>query len=60
MRIGITSSTWSSSGSGAGGLTAAIAAHDLGQSVAVLEKSDQYGGTSAISGGGVWVPSIIS
>ena len=43
-------------GSGAGGLTAAIAAHDLGQSVAVLEKSDQYGGTSAISGGGVWVP----
>jgi 3-oxosteroid 1-dehydrogenase len=43
-------------GSGAGGLTAAIAAHDLGQSVVVLEKSDQYGGTSAISGGGVWVP----
>ena len=43
-------------GSGAGGLTAAIVAHDLGQSVVVIEKSDQYGGTSAISGGGVWVP----
>jgi 3-oxosteroid 1-dehydrogenase len=43
-------------GSGAGGLTAAIAARDLGQSVVVIEKSDQYGGTSAISGGGVWVP----
>jgi 3-oxosteroid 1-dehydrogenase len=43
-------------GSGAGGLTAAISAHDLGQSVLVIEKSDQYGGTSAISGGGVWVP----
>ena len=43
-------------GSGAGGLTAAICARDLGHSVAVLEKSDQYGGTSAISGGGVWVP----
>jgi 3-oxosteroid 1-dehydrogenase len=43
-------------GSGAGGLTAAVSAHDLGQSVVVLEKSDQYGGTSAISGGGVWVP----
>ncbi len=43
-------------GSGAGGMTAAICAHDLGQSVLLIEKSDQYGGTSAISGGGVWVP----
>lgn len=31
-------------GSGAGGLTVAIAAHDLGQSVVVLERSDLYGG----------------
>jgi 3-oxosteroid 1-dehydrogenase len=43
-------------GSGAGGMTAAICAHDLGQSVLLIEKSDQYGGTTAISGGGVWVP----
>lgn len=43
-------------GSGAGGMTAAICAHDLGQSVVVLEKSDQCGGTSAISGGAAWVP----
>ncbi|HEV2170356.1 MAG TPA: FAD-dependent oxidoreductase, partial [Candidatus Binatus sp.] len=43
-------------GSGSGGMTAAIVAHDLGQSVVVIEKSDLYGGTSAISGGGVWVP----
>lgn len=43
-------------GSGSGGMTAALCAHDLGQSVLVIEKSDQYGGTTAISGGGVWVP----
>ncbi|MGO9602189.1 MAG: FAD-dependent oxidoreductase [Candidatus Binataceae bacterium] len=43
-------------GSGAGGMTAAVCAHDLGQSVVLIEKSDQYGGTTAISGGGVWVP----
>jgi 3-oxosteroid 1-dehydrogenase len=43
-------------GSGGGGMTAAIAAHDLGQSVVLIEKSDLYGGTTAISGGGVWIP----
>lgn len=43
-------------GSGAGGMTVAICAHDLGLSVLMIEKSDQYGGTTAISGGGVWVP----
>ena len=43
-------------GSGAGGMLAAICAHDLGQSVVVLEKADVYGGTTAISGGAVWVP----
>ncbi len=36
-------------GSGAGGMTAAICAHNLGQSVVLLEKSDLYGGTTAIS-----------
>ncbi len=43
-------------GSGAGGLTAALTAHDNGGDVLVVEKSDQYGGTSATSGGGIWIP----
>src|SRR4051812_40757589 len=43
-------------GSGAGGLTAAIAAADAHAKVAVIEKSDEYGGTSATSGGGIWIP----
>lgn len=43
-------------GTGAGALSAAIAAHDAGSDVLVIEKSSQYGGTSATSGGGVWVP----
>ena len=43
-------------GSGAGGMTAAIRAHDLGLRSIVIEKSDRYGGTSAVSGGAVWIP----
>ena len=43
-------------GSGAGALTAAITAHDQGGNVLVVEKSDMYGGTSATSGGGIWIP----
>ncbi|MDN0077456.1 FAD-dependent oxidoreductase [Crenobacter sp. SG2303] len=43
-------------GSGAGALASAIAAHAQGLSVLVVEKSDRYGGTSAVSGGGVWIP----
>lgn len=43
-------------GSGAGAMTAAIFAADQGNSVLVVEKSDKYGGTSAISGGGIWIP----
>ena len=43
-------------GSGAPGLmAAAVAAHE-GQRVAVLEKAKYLGGTSAISGGTLWVP----
>ena len=43
-------------GSGAGGLTAAITAHDNGGNALVVEKSDLYGATSATSGGGIWIP----
>lgn len=43
-------------GSGAGALLAANRAHDLGLNVIVIEKSDRYGGTSALSGGGIWIP----
>ncbi len=43
-------------GSGNGAMTAAIVAHDQGGKVLAIEKSDQYGGTSATSGGGVWIP----
>ena len=43
-------------GSGAGAMTSAVFLADQGLSVLVVEKSNQYGGTSAISGGGIWIP----
>ncbi|HCB41334.1 MAG TPA: 3-oxosteroid 1-dehydrogenase, partial [Gammaproteobacteria bacterium] len=44
-------------GSGAGALTAAVVARVEGcKDVLVVEKSAQYGGTSAMSGGGIWIP----
>lgn len=43
-------------GSGAGGLLAACRAADRGLSVVVIEKTGLVGGTSAVSGGGIWVP----
>lgn len=43
-------------GSGAGAMTAALTAYDRGASPLLIEKSDQYGGSSAMSGGGLWVP----
>jgi 3-oxosteroid 1-dehydrogenase len=42
-------------GSGIGGLSAAIAAHDHGISAMVLERSEQVGGVTALSQGQVWV-----
>lgn len=43
-------------GSGAGGMTAALAAHEAGLSALVIEKTRYYGGSTARSGGGIWIP----
>lgn len=43
-------------GSGAGGCTAALAAQAKGLSVVLIEKAPHFGGSSARSGGGVWIP----
>lgn len=43
-------------GSGAGGLTGALAAADRGLDTLVIEKAAHYGGSTALSGGGIWVP----
>ncbi len=43
-------------GSGAGGQLAATVAADQGAQVVVIEKSPLYGGTSAMSGGAIWIP----
>jgi succinate dehydrogenase/fumarate reductase flavoprotein subunit len=43
-------------GSGAGGLSAAVTAAKLGLKVIVAEKEAQFGGTTAWSGGWMWLP----
>jgi 3-oxosteroid 1-dehydrogenase len=43
-------------GSGAGGLVSALTAKELGLQALVVEKSARLGGSSAISGGGIWLP----
>jgi len=43
-------------GSGGGGLTAALVAGQAGLDTLVIEKTDAYGGSTALSGGGMWIP----
>ncbi len=43
-------------GTGAGGLAGAISAKLNGLNPLIIEKSALWGGTSALSGGGVWIP----
>jgi glycine/D-amino acid oxidase-like deaminating enzyme len=43
-------------GSGAAGAMAALRARELGLSVLIIEKAHKYGGTSATSGGVLWIP----
>jgi succinate dehydrogenase/fumarate reductase flavoprotein subunit len=43
-------------GSGGGGMTAALAADAFGLDTLIVEKSPHFGGSTALSGGGIWVP----
>jgi len=43
-------------GSGAGGMTAALTAAATGAKVVIVEKGTRYGGSTALSGGGIWAP----
>lgn len=43
-------------GSGMAGMAAAITAADAGLGVLMLESTDRWGGSSAMSGGGLWLP----
>lgn len=43
-------------GSGGGGMTAALVAHDAGLKTLVVEKGSSFGGSTALSGGTLWIP----
>lgn len=43
-------------GSGAGGMVSALVAADSRADVLIVEKAASWGGTSATSGGGIWIP----
>lgn len=55
-RRSATTVDWICVGSGIGGCAAAIAGHDRGFHTVLLEKSSTIGGTTAQSGGILWVP----
>ena len=43
-------------GSGGAGMVAALTAANRGLSTVVIEKAPHFGGSTARSGGGVWIP----
>ena len=43
-------------GTGGGGMTAALTAAKAGLDTLVIEKNPHYGGSTALSGGGIWIP----
>src|SRR5262245_22951842 len=43
-------------GSGAGAMATAIRTHDRGGRALLVEKTPLYGGSSAMSGGSLWIP----
>lgn len=43
-------------GSGAASMSGALRAHDLGLSALICERSERYGGSTAMSGGVCWIP----
>ncbi|HEY3338328.1 MAG TPA: FAD-binding protein [Propionicimonas sp.] len=43
-------------GTGVAALSAAVTAADAGLTVLMLESTDRWGGSSAMSGGGLWLP----
>ena len=47
---------WLVAGAGAAGMTGAVVANQMGGSVLVVEKEPVYGGTTAKSGGVIWIP----
>lgn len=60
--MGLNESSWDAEydvvvvGSGAGGMTTALCAREQGLSAVVIDKDSLFGGTSAVSGGGIWIP----